>query len=130
MFWRKILFLAAWYAAWNIIGNLYSNKNTRNNKDNTNTNSKKILDDFVVTHKNFLEDIESNYIPADKKDMYFKKKQEFLSEAEKYIQQWEELFQNVSSSEKFQSWKNKARWFASHISKSQDSIDPIEESLK
>jgi len=125
MFPRKILFLAAWYAAWNVIGNLYSNKNNKKN-----TNPKKILDDFVLTHKNFLEDIELNYIPDDKKDMYFKKKQEFLWEAEKYIQQWEKIFQDFTSSEKFQSWKNKAKWFARHISKSQDSTDPTEESLK
>lgn len=127
MFWKKVFFLAAGYALWNVVGSLYGKKN----KPTKSQDMKSLFQDFVETQKNFFEDIESRYIPEDKKVKYEAQKKEFLEKADKYIVKGEKLLTELQKTEQYQKGRAKAQGFASHISeKGKQAVSAAQENLK
>ncbi len=102
MFGRKILFLAAGYFAGNVVASIYGNKGKKTKKIQSKEDVKSMLENFLDTQKNFLTDIEKKYISDENRELLAKKKEEFWKFAEKYIQQWESLLQEIKNNEKVQ----------------------------
>lgn len=111
MFWRKILFLAAWYVAGNIVGWMYGKHRKKTKKSSTSPSwdIKNTAHEFIQTQKAFLKDIENKYIPEDKREMFEQKKAAFLNQAEKYMKKWETLFWEIKENKTVQQSSKKAK---------------------
>jgi hypothetical protein len=99
---KNIFLLAAGYIAWWLIASLYSKKNPlelkkemEESKNQWEWEFKVILNNFIETHENLLNELK-NQISTDKnKDLYNQKKEELLKIIDSYKVQWMELLEEL-----------------------------------
>lgn len=108
MFWKKILFLAAWYVAGNVVSSVYSSQKKKAKKTQWKEDVKMMAQNFLDTQKNFIADIESKYLTEDNKQKLSEKKKEFLKHAEKYTKEGQKLLEEIGKNEKIIAGKKKA----------------------
>ncbi len=99
---KNIFLLAAWYVAGWIIASLYSKKkpselkkDLENSKENWEGEFKVMLNNFVDTHSNLLEDLKTHIMTDKNKELFNEKKEELLSLVEDYKKQWVELTEEL-----------------------------------
>lgn len=98
MFGRKILFLAAWYVAGNVVSSVYSNSKKKTQKTQSKQDIKMMLENFLQTQKNMFSDIEEKYVSDENKEKLAEKKKQFSQYSKKYLEQWEQLLQEIKNS--------------------------------
>jgi len=107
MFWRKILFLAAWYVAGNLISSVYNGSKVTWKSAKVKTDPKSLVDKFITTQKNFIADMEKRYVSDENKEKLEEKKKQFLEASEKYIEQGRKVLTEVQENEVYSKSKNK-----------------------
>ncbi len=92
---KNIFLLAAWYLAGGIISSLYNKKKPGELKKEIKTSDKDIekdfkiiLDNFIDTHQNLLEDLKTHVATDENKKLFEKKKKELLWVVDSYKKQW------------------------------------------
>mgnify|MGYP004001321055 CR=1 FL=1 len=99
---KNIFILAAWYVAGWIISALYNKKKPEELKKDL-TKSRKswewdfkvMLNNFVDTHENLLDDLKNNILSDKNKKLFTEKKDELLNVVDVYKKQWEELVEDL-----------------------------------
>lgn len=136
MFWRKIIFLAAWYVAGNVVASVYG----KNKKTVKNVTSKEdirsMIDNFLNTQKNFISDVEEKYVSEGNREKIAEKKAEFKVYAEKYQKQGKQLFEELQKNKEVS--KTKANWFflrfliwmRNILSVADQKLDTVEKQIK
>ncbi len=127
MFWRKVLFLAAWYVAGNVVASVYGGAKKKTKSKQGKEDIKMMVENFLATQKNMIQDVEKKYISDENKKVLEEKKQQFAKYSEKYIQQWEKLLEEISKNEKFLAGKSKASGIISWL---KESLSEIKKSSK
>ena len=101
---KNLFILAAWYVAWWIISSLYNKKKPDQLKKDLEKSREKgegdfkvMLDNFVATHTNLLEDLKSQVITDKNKEIFNEKKEELLNVVEIYKKQWIELTEELKN---------------------------------
>ncbi len=101
---KNLFMLAAWYIAWGIISSFYNKKKPSDLKKDLEKSRKDwdgdfkvILNNFIDTHTNLIDDLKS-YIMTDKNKKIFKeKKEELLKIVDVYKEQWLELTEELKT---------------------------------
>lgn len=106
MFGRKILFLAAWYVAGNVVSSVYNGSKKTGKSIKAKTDPKSLAEKFITTQKNFISDMEKRYVTDENKAKLGDKKKQFAEASEKYLQQWEKILSDMTSSETYTNSKN------------------------
>ena len=93
---KNIFLLAAWYVAGWIISSLYNKKKPGDLKKELKKSKKDwdfrvMLEDFIDTHANMLDDLKKHVLTKENKKFYNEKKEELLDIVDIYKKQWLEL---------------------------------------
>lgn len=110
MFWKKILFLSAWYIAWSIVGSLYKSKKKIPAQLKSKKDIKQLTESFLEVQKNFINDIEKRFLSENGKEKLDSTKKKFHEYAEKYLKEGEKIIHEIQATEAYQ--KTKKKWFS------------------
>ena len=100
---KKNLFLiAAWYIAWGLIASIYGKKDPSTFKKDLEEKKQKgegefklILDNFVETHSNLIDDMKTKILTEKNIKLFNDKKEEILSIVDSYKSRWIELIEEL-----------------------------------
>lgn len=110
MFWKKILFLSAWYIAWSIVGSLYKSKKKIPAQLKSKKDIKQLTESFLEIQKNFINDVEKRFLSENGKEKLDSTKKKFHEYAEKYLKEGESLIREIQATETYD--KAKKKWFS------------------
>ncbi len=131
MFWKKILFLAAWYLAGNVVASVYSSKKKRTKKRKWKEDVKALFENFLETQKNFISDVEKKYLSEETQEKFSEKKKDFLKHAKKYTQQGKKILEELQQNKQVIEGKKKAKGLVSTLNeKWRKAVATAEEKLK
>ena len=122
---KNIFLLAAWYIAGGIIASLYYKKKMEELKKELEKSRsewegdfKVMLENFIETHTNLLEDLKAHIMTDKNKALFSEKKNEFLNIVDVYKKQWTELIEEL-----------KVKW-KDFIVEASDSLEKLYEEKK
>lgn len=99
---KNIFLLAAWYLAGGLVASLYGKKNPSDFKKDLEDKKAKgewefklMLDNFVETHSNLIEDMKVKILTDENKAMFNQKKDEILAIVDSYKDRWIELIEEL-----------------------------------
>ena len=102
MFRKNLLLLAAGYLIGGAVATLYwekKGKKVREDLEDIKWDSKKtkklVLNNFVETHKSFLEDLKKRFLTDENKDLFNEKIDEAKKLVKSYKKEWEELIEKL-----------------------------------
>jgi len=102
MFGKKIFLLAAGYLAGGLIATLYGEKKgkkVREDLEDTKWDNKKtqkiMINNFIDTHKNFLDDLKERILTDENKEVFYKKVDEAKDLIKDYKKEWEKLVEEL-----------------------------------
>lgn len=110
MFWKKILFLTAWYIAWSVVGSLYKSKKKMPSQLKSKKDAKQLTESFLEIQKNFIDDIEKRFLSENGKEKLQTTKKKFHEYADRYLEEGEKILAEIQVSEKYQ--ETKTRWLS------------------
>lgn len=97
---KKILLLLGAYASWVAAAVLYNKKNPSeikseidNARKNDDNNLKVLFNNFIEIHKNLLDDLKAKTLTEENKEMFYKKRDEFLVLVEDYREKAIKIFE-------------------------------------
>lgn len=101
---KNIFILAAWYIAWWIISSLYNKKKPADLKKDLEKSKKEwegefkvMLNNFIDTHSNLLDDLKSHIMTDRNKKLFNEKKEDLLWIVDTYKKQWHELTEELKT---------------------------------
>lgn len=99
---KNIFLLAAWYVAWGLIASLYNKKKPEELKQELEDSKttwegefKVLLNNFVDTHQNLINDIKAHINNEKNIEFYKAKKEEILKIVDSYKDQWLKLLEEL-----------------------------------
>lgn len=115
MFWKKLLFLTAWYVAWNIVASLYKGKKKTPTKLKNKQDAKDIAEHFLETQRNFIADVEKRFLSENSREKLDETKETFHKYANEYLKEGEKLLAELQVNEKYQETKSKTLSFFENL---------------
>lgn len=109
---KNIFLLAAWYIAGWLIASLYNNKKPEDLKSDLEKSKiewewefKVLLNNFIETHQNLLNDIKTHVDTEKNRELFNEKKEELFKIIDSYKVQWLELLEELKVNWKSFLWE-------------------------